>query len=413
MPTALIATPDPEDYICRETEEQLQRRGFSVEVVAPIAAIPDKVEMICQLGLSVDVILCLARVSTLFTPIQVGDSYDLHLEVLGVVRRLRALSEELCFRGLIRACTVPVVVVRGGHSYLPIPGFRWLTVKTLRFDTPYRLPSVEIMSAVEDGIRAWRRDVLNELDHVGFAVTPDHCGRLRVSDVLVRKRKEGEILCPRATPGSLRSSNLYLVSSDSIQEAQKYFELEFLLNGYREIAAAEHVKPETVFQRFFDENPQMLYRGSYGRHWSKPNLPIPGSTERYQPDYVLAPLVGPEFGFNWEVTDLKLPEQPLLLRTRTHQDLPADMVKGLMQLKDYQTYFNRDDVRSELRQRFGSVPRNPKAALIVGRTPGIDDALRFSEALGKFQLNVSVVTYDDILDFQARKFLLELEISKM
>jgi hypothetical protein len=253
---------------------------------------------------------------------------------------------------------------------------------------------------------------LTELDEVGFAVIQGPDGDFRVRPALVRKRSfDGEILAPEATPRLLRKATVYVSLRETFDQFGALLRLEFLLNHYRQIAKTDRIQPETVFQRFFEENPEMIYRGIHGMHWAKPTLPLPESKGSYQPDFVLRPQIGWAEHSGWEIDDVKLPDAQLLTKRHFHHNLTAALLRGLIKLNDYRRYFDRDDVQDHLLRRFGFVPRTPCAALVVGRRPDAESLLRMNQTINSFEWKVSVVTYDDLFDHQVRRLRLESKLA--
>src|SRR5262249_4228110 len=128
-----------------------------------------------------------------------------------VVRKIRAVSERVAFRGGVRARTVPVVL----HTRLVGAAARFR-----EFGSPpppymgdvkwYAWAEDDLAEAVIEVIGEWRQDLVNELDYVGYTVAIDGAGRVSVSHALTRKRRESELLADESTPGALREAQ-YLI----------------------------------------------------------------------------------------------------------------------------------------------------------------------------------------------------------
>lgn len=168
-------------------------------------------------------------------------------------------------------------------------------------------------------IGRWRQDLLNELDYVGFTVALDGAGRLSVSHALRRKRRESELLADESTPGALRDAQFLILAEDFLDSFGRYDELKFLLEHYEQVAKSNGQKPETVFQRFFEAHPELIQRDAFSAVFAKPTLRLPEAPGRfYQPDFVMKPRTGASVGTNWEILDLKLPDDPLVTSGAFH-----------------------------------------------------------------------------------------------
>src|SRR5262249_54952244 len=154
-------------------------------------------------------------------------------------------------------------------------------------------------------IQAWRDDLLAELEYVGYVVGIDAGGQYHVDHAMSRKRRESELLTDEASPGALRRNQYLILSADVLAGFGPYFELNGLLRTYEQIAKERGVKPETIFQEFFEKNPQMIYRNEFAKHFAKPALSDPMSGRVIQPDFVLQPHTAPALA-SWEILDLKL-----------------------------------------------------------------------------------------------------------
>jgi hypothetical protein len=234
-----------------------------------------------------------------------------------------------------------------------------------------------------------------------------------VSHTLVRRRREGEILTDEATPGSLRAGQYLILAQDVLQEFAPYLKLRHLLNNYRALASGQGIKPESIFQRFFEEHPHLIRRDLFGLHWSQPTLRIPGDANEFlRPDFVLRPRVGAEVGTRWQVLDLKLPDDKLLVSQGFHAALSAKLTKAIQQLQDYREYFNRPDADAELQRQFGARPRNPKLAVLIGQRSRLDDPTALDKAQARY-LDVEILTYDEVVGLEAQRLALHSALARV
>lgn len=381
--------PWPREFEEREVE-RLRAVGFQVyEVENPGRAI-DTVEVIARTGGRLD-----AVVLTDTLAFDYGTS-------LGVAKAIRALPESLSYGRQVRARTTPIVLLQVylGRDDIVIP-WEWCVTafKQVGSDEPSDLPD-----SLGRVIRSWREALLRELDYIGYAITLDASDALRVGHALIRARRESELLLDEATPAGLRAQRTYILSADVLEDAAPLHELEFLLENHMALARHQHTKSEELFQRFFEQYPHMLYRDAFVSHWARPRLLVPTTGRYLVPDFVLRPISGDWLGSNWEVMELKRPDVSLLERTTFHRTLSRALLKAIGQLRDYRDYFNRDDTREELRGKFGFAPRNPRLAVLIGRRVQPEDAQTLAGGQGVMAtLDVSLVTYDDLLDFDRRR----------
>jgi hypothetical protein len=271
-----------------------------------------------------------------------------------------------------------------------------------------------LLAEVFGAIAGWRQSLLQELEYVGFAVTVGPTLGLDVSHALVRRRREGEILTDEASPGSLRASQYLILAQDVLQEFGPYRKLQFLLNHYRELANSQRCKPEAVFQKFFEEHPHLIRRDLFDRHWAQPSLRVPGDVEEYfRPDFVLRPRVGAEVGTKWQILDLKLPDDPLVVSRGFHASLSAKLSRAIQQLQNYRDYFNRPDASAELMRRFGTHPQNPRLAVLIGRRDSLQSPSALDRAQGPRYLDVEVLTYDEIVKLEADRLGLHSALARV
>ena len=78
--------------------------------------------------------------------------------------------------------------------------------------------------------------------------------------------------------------------------------------------------------------------------------------------------MSPQLGLKWEILDIKLPEVPLVKSGKFHQTFTSKLIHALQQLGNYHRYFSRVDAKSELVKKLAFQPRNPKLALLIGRS---------------------------------------------
>jgi hypothetical protein len=225
MPSVVIAG----DVNQEERTDILRCAGFRVAWVGALNSVPESLSLIANTGGKAD---CLALVAT-------GETNPFH-----IAKRIRDLSDDISFRGLVRIRAVPIVVQSPGLF------FEYLEVDNVLAPPPMgaKNGAEYLPDLVATAIQRWRQQPLEELDYVGFAVSIHQSGQLSINHALQRRRKDTEILTNEATPGAIRKNQFLLLAEDLLQGFRPYVELQFLLNHYRDIAKRQSIQPEGVFQ---------------------------------------------------------------------------------------------------------------------------------------------------------------------
>jgi hypothetical protein len=216
------------------------------------------------------------------------------------------------------------------------------------------------------------------------------------------------MLAPVATPGSLKANQFLLLGGDFYQATAPILELKSIMNSYTRIAKTRRMKPETVFQEFFEAHPEFVMRDGYSHHWSKPRLERPEGSY-FEPDFVLRRRGSAHIGSMLKVLDLKLPDEPLLTGAKVHKTFSKALISAIGQIRDYGEHFSRPDLRAELQQRFGVPPEKPRLAILIGRTPNDEARERLRNQQHELRCaDIEILTYDSILDDEARRLALKL-----
>lgn len=77
------------------------------------------------------------------------------------------------------------------------------------------------------------------------------------------------------------------------------------------------------------------------------------------------------------------------------QRFSSAIAEASAQLRTYRDYFDDKEQRQRIKQRYGVTAYRPKLAVIVGKTPDIDDVL-YKQIESDLQ-NIEVITYDDLV----------------
>lgn len=369
----------------------LRSAGFTTNVCQPLSQTINRIEIVAQSEGKIDAVV-LAHHGSMTSSV---------MDPLKVARSIRGMGEKLAFLGAVRAAAVPIIAVTQEGAFGPSADIKWFEIlDSATFDRHPEALAAEVIATIS----GWRQSLIQELDYVGYAVTLNAQGDLDVSHALVRRRLETEILTEESTPGSLRAGQYLILAQDMLQEFAPYRKLQYLLNNYRQLASAQGCKPETIFQRFFEDHPHLIRRDLFDAHWAQPSLRISeDSEEALRPDFVLRPRGAAAVGTKWQILDLKLPDDPLVVSQRFHASLSSKLTRAIQQLQNYRDYFNRPEAGEELKRHFGFRPLNPRLAVLIGRRDRLNDPSIMDKAQGPRYLDIEILTYDDIAIMEANR----------
>ena len=99
--------------------------------------------------------------------------------------------------------------------------------------------------------------------------------------------------------------------------------------------------------------------------------------------------------------ELKGPAEINLSREH-HRGFSAKVHAAVDQVRDYDDYLRYPDNLHVVQEAFGYVPAKSKLAVLIGRAPATDEDREVFERR-QAQLNVKVITYDEILQTQANQ----------
>jgi hypothetical protein len=312
-------------------------------------------------------------------------------------KEIRAISDDVSFLGVVRANAIPIVGAYPNAKDDAGRAIPWYVA----FDSTVtnQLSGNEIRSS----ITKWREDLLDELDYVGFSLVKTESGLLDVSPTLARKRQSGKILTEEATPRALKKGQFLLLPADLASQSAPLKELVHRVNHCRQIATERRMKPENVLQEFFDLHPHMLMRGEYDEHFPKPELVNPQTGELRYPDYILKANVGVRVRAAIEILDLKQPAEKVIV-AKTHRARASKALYDAMsQLDEYRELILSKQFAELYVQKFGVLPRNPKMAVLIGRSQSEEEVVEVQNALGERFSDVQVLTYDEIIRSEAAK----------
>ncbi len=176
-----------------------------------------------------------------------------------------------------------------------------------------------------------------------------------------------------------------MVGSNHNQELVREF--EYLISG----------KPkELELEKFLKRHYQDLFGEEYDRVETQIWLPFPelevfGMDRR--PDLFLRNSIRND----WELVELKLPQEKVVKRSGTTPDISSKVNNGITQLKNYERLLQSKEVRKHLEQR-GIEVHEPQLRLVIGRRPSME--VGEWHYLRKTVENRGLIfdTYDDLLN---------------
>ena len=155
---------------------------------------------------------------------------------------------------------------------------------------------------------------------------------------------------------------------------------------------------ETDMHRFFEEHPAILMEARMGIPISHgPRFDSPAGQT---PDFSVSPIIGPYDEKMIELLELKGPTESTLTKG-LHGGFTAKITGAVNQVRDYDRYLRSPANLIAVERALGYVPDASKLAVLIGRAP--KEAEKEMWERRRSELNVEVVTYDEILATQANQ----------
>jgi len=231
--------------------------------------------------------------------------------------------------------------------------------------------------------------VLEEYRKVGIMVRFEH-GRAQVGPALRRRHPnlETEYYYPRADRRNNRGWLTVKRDSEGIRLDVELFQ-----------ALIDRKVTETEMHRFFEENPAILMEARLGIPIShRPDFTRPRS---WKPDFAFSPILGPIRGKEIEVMELKGPAERTL-SAKVHPGFSSKVHRAIDQVRDYDRCFRDPANFQAILKSFGFLPDSSKLAVLIGRDPS-SEAEKEAFELRRSEIDVRVITYDEILQTQAKQ----------
>ncbi len=245
---------------------------------------------------------------------------------------------------------------------------------------------------IQEKVDAYHDRLLQEYDNRGMMVRVVR-GRTQISQALKRRNKSEE-------------SEYYFVAADRRKLARnRWLTIARDNEGIRsDVAMLEQLLDtnanEQEMQRFFEEHPAILMQARLGVPISHPSYVSPKPNTL---DFALTPILGAQDGDSVDILELKGPDAPILNNLRLHRGLSMALHRAIDQVKDYGRRLSDPLNAVRLINRLGYLPSAPRLAVLIGRDQKDDTQNEIFKLRLEEQINVSVITYDEILQGQAKQ----------
>jgi hypothetical protein len=249
-----------------------------------------------------------------------------------------------------------------------------------------------ILRRIQEEVDTYYDRLLQEYDNRGMMVRIVK-GRTQISPALMRKKKfeESEYYYVAADRRKLARNRWLTVIRDNEGVRADVAMLEQLLN----INASEQ-----EMQRFFEEHPAILMQARLGIPISHPSYVSPKPNTL---DFAFTPILGAQDGDSVDLLELKRPDAPLLNNLRLHRGLSMALHRAIDQVRDYGRRLSDPLNAARLIKKLGYLPSTPKLGVLIGRDRKDDAEDELFKLRVEEQINVSVITYDEILEGQAKQ----------
>ena len=330
----------------------------------------------------VDAIVCMADIDTIAFAAEEGrPGLDFALEkALVLAGDVRSLPESCSMRDGRKWNAVPFIIfchTFGSGVMRSIDGTHICGV------SGYPALSLRRIATIVD---EYHDRVLQEYENLGILVRFEK-GRAQVGPALKLKNEiaEGRYYYSR---GDRRNNQGWVTVKRDNEGLRRDVELfEMLLD----MGASE-----TDMHRFFEEHPAILMEARLGIPIShQPNF---AAQKNQKPDFAFSPILGPWKDRMIELLELKGPLE-VTLTGKLHRGFTAKVTRAIDQVRDYGHYLRDPGNLETVRRAFGYVPDDSSRAVLIGRAPKGGDSEVWARR--KMELDVEIITYDEILQKQA------------
>jgi len=333
----------------------------------------------------VDAIVCAADDDLIMVPLDGSEptlSFPL-TRALMLAEDVRSLPESCAMRDGRKWRSIPFVILSRPGSYELRPDTRENTHAHILMHHHPILSIRQIQGIVEE----YQDRVLEDYRNVGIMIRFKN-GRAQVAPAM-RRRDPGIESEYYYAAGDRRTNTTWVTVKRDNEGLRHDVELfQHLID-----AGAN----ETQMHRFFEEHPAILMEARMGIPIShRPNFAKP---KDWKPDFAFSPILGPHNGNTVELMELKGPGERTL-SGGDHRGFSAKVKAAVDQVRDYARCL-RDPINFRvIEEAFGYIPKESNLAVLIGRVPA-NDAEREVFERRQSELNVKIITYDEILQTQA------------
>jgi hypothetical protein len=186
---------------------------------------------------------------------------------------------------------------------------------------------------------------------------------------------------------------LYVVTSETLRLKQAVEELETLINDQR--------TKESDLQDFFQRNSEFILNDEYKRAHSKIVLEK-REDKTLIPDFILEPYDRPHL---CDILDLKLPSAKVWILKKNRPRFSAAVYEACAQLGEYSQFFEEEENRLRILDKYSLLAYKPKLFVIIGRRQKVDPITK-RRIEGNIP-GVSVLTYDDLIEKIKRRIMMK------
>jgi hypothetical protein len=152
---------------------------------------------------------------------------------------------------------------------------------------------------------------------------------------------------------------------------------------------------ETEMHKFFAQHPAILMEARGGIPLSHEINFVDPKNER--PDFGFSSILGSEGG-DLELLELKGPDEKLVNRG-FHAGFTQKVHRAIDQVRDYERAMRNPANFEAIRKKLGFLPQSSRLAVLIGRNPEKQAEMKTFD-LRKGEVNVEIVTYDEIFESQ-------------
>jgi len=160
---------------------------------------------------------------------------------------------------------------------------------------------------------------------------------------------------------------------------------------------------EREFHDLFENNDEIWDCLGYSRIISEPTCDLviedEIAGEYIEPDF----FAYSEYKNRWEIIDLKLPLESLILRSEGRRTRFKSKIEDyISQVREYNRYFDEHEHRKHVELRHGiKIPKSPPVALVLGSNIKQE---KINNITGRYDIDVDVYQYNNILDLLKKRF---------